>query len=142
MSETKHETILEKRNFPFAKPRRWQNRKTKKQFKVLPWFQPIDDSSRFDFKGLMLDIVPELKNDIIAMSEVYSGMVVLCGWQIHNDAGLWFCMEHGIEDQFEDLGYWVETEGEEHICFPLTKKSVAKAKRLKKKKKEKKKIWG
>lgn len=131
-------SLKDLKEFPLAKPRRWINRKTGKNFKVLPWFQPAEENSRFDFKGLMQDIFPEYKNDIMGMSEMYSGLVIQCGWQLYNDAGVWFCIQRKsqVEKQFKDVGYWVETTGPEHVPFPLTKESVAKAKALKKKKQQ------
>lgn len=133
------ETPKTLREYPYARARRWQNKRSKKYFKVIPWFQPIDNESRFDFRGMLLDIVPELENDVMAMKEIYSGMVVNCGWQLLNDAGCWFTFEHGIEDQFADLGPWKDEEGINEPTFPLTKKSAARAKRQAAKKKKAKK---
>ena len=56
----------EGRNFPFAKARRWRNKNLGEgkgvpgEFKVLPWFQPIDNESRIDFKCLLKDLIPKI----------------------------------------------------------------------------------
>jgi hypothetical protein len=120
----------EGRNFPFAKARRWRNKTiadgaTKpKEFKVLPWFQPIDNESRIDFKCLLKDLMPEMSDDMLAEFDVYSGLMLHVGWQIHNDAGMWLCLQKNLQDQFEDLGDWKDEDGKEEPPFPLTEKSI------------------
>lgn len=123
-----------KRKFPFAKARRWRNKNGDglSHFKVLPWFQPIAEDSRLDFRGLIKDLLPELADDMLAEFNCYSGLVVHVGWQILNDAGVWFCVQHGIEDQFEDLGEWVDGEGPDaKIVMALTTESIEKEKQEK-----------
>lgn len=99
-----------KRTFPLALPRRWRNKqngKDGKDLKVLPWFQPIDNESRFDFKGMLSELVPEFKNDVMGSFEAYSGLVVQVGWLVENENRIWIGLI-GIENRelFEDLGPW------------------------------------
>lgn len=111
----------EERKFPFAKARRWRNKISGKEFKVLPWFQPVGEESRFDFKGLIRDLFPEFTNDVLAEFNCYSGLVIHAGWQLHNDAGVWFCVQHGeVETHFDDLGDFKEEDGPVEKPFPLT----------------------
>lgn len=120
----------EGRNFPFARPRRWRNKTLGEgkgvpgEFKVLPWFQPIDNESRIDFKCLLKDLMPELSDDMMAEFEIYSGLMVHAGWQLHNDAGMWFCIQRELKDQFDDLGDWDDKDGKQIPAFPLTEKSM------------------
>jgi len=120
----------EGRNFPFAKARRWRNKNLGEgkgvpgEFKVLPWFQPIDNESRIDFKCLLKDLMPEMSEDMLAEFDVYSGLMLHVGWQLHNDAGMWFCIQKELKDQFDDLGDWDDKDGKEIPAFPLTEKSM------------------
>ncbi len=98
----------ETRKFPLATPRRWKNKQSGKEHKVLPWFQPIDDASRFDFKGMMKEIAPEVfTNDILANCECYSGLVMQLGWMIENENRIWIgVMQMDMTETFEDVGAW------------------------------------
>jgi hypothetical protein len=115
------------RMFPYTQAHRWKNKEAGTEFKVLPWFQPMAEYSRMDFRGLLKDLLPEMSDDVLAEFNCYSGLVVHAGWQLHNDAGVWFCVQHGIEEHFEDLGVWKDEDGEAKISIPLTKESMAKA---------------
>ena len=118
----------EGRNFPFAKARRWKSKLNGKHFKVVPWFQPIDNESRLDFKGLFKEIEPTLfTDDFLANFNVYSGLVIHLGWQIYNDAGVWFCIQMGLQEHYEDLGDWKDEDGKSEPAFPLTKQTIAEA---------------
>lgn len=95
------------RKFPFAMPRRWKNKENGKEVKVLPWFQPVEERSQFDFKGLMKELMPEIfEGDHMADFECYKGLVMFCGWQIENENNIWFCLPANVKDQFDDLGEW------------------------------------
>ena len=109
------------RTFPHAKPRRWKSKIDEKEFKVVPWFQPIDNESRFDFQGLLKEIEPDLfTDDTLAEFKVYSGLMLHLGWQLYNDAGTWLCMQMGLEEHFDDIGEWHEEDGPSVPSFPLT----------------------
>ena|ERR1035437_1188596 len=111
------------REFPYMRPRRWLQKKSKKYFKVLPWFQPLDNESRLDFKALFRDLVPELGFDkAMGKMEIYSGLVMHCGYQIYNDGGMWFCIEHHGKQFFKDCGLWDEEKHGKSIPMrPVTK---------------------
>lgn len=127
------------REFPYMKPRRWQNKKSKKYFKVVPWFQPIDNESRLDFKALFKDLVPEFGDDVLAEMEIYSGLVMHCGYQLYNDGGMWFCVQHSGKDFFKDCGPWIEEKhGQAVPTFPISKKGDALVKEAKAKARKKK----
>lgn len=106
------------RNYPYCRPRRWRSKQdSTKQFKVVPWFQPIDNESKYDFKGLIKEIDPTFTDDVLADFEVYSGLVVHMGWQLLNDHGIWFCLQKNLENQFEDLGAWYDNDGPRTVAF-------------------------
>lgn len=95
--------------FPYAHPKRWKNKLNGKEVKALPWFQPIDTSSAFDFAGFMKELLPEIfEGDAMADLEVYKGLVMNVGWQIQNEHDVWFCFPKSVAEQFEDLGFWHE----------------------------------
>ena len=112
--EKKPDHTFEK-GFHHCQPRCWRNKdKTDGRFlKVVPWFGPLGDDSRFDFKGLMKDCFPELmKDDVMKDFEVYSGLVMQIGWMIENENRMWFGLV-GVEEMrvlFDDLGPWKEAE--------------------------------
>ena len=98
--------------FPHAKPRCWRSKSQPEAglFKVLPWYQPIGDESRIDFKGIFKDLFPEMTEDVMSGAHIYSGLVLQVGFMVEGSNGVWigvgdpaFCKE-----QFEDLGAWDE----------------------------------
>lgn len=106
------------REFPFMRPRRWKQKQSGKFFKVLPWFQPFDNETRIDFKGLFRDLVPELELDkAMGKMEIYSGLVMHAGYQILNDGGMWVCMGHSTKKFFKDVGEWDEEKHGQQIPF-------------------------
>lgn len=114
------------------RPRRWQQKLSKKYFKVLPWFQPFDNESRIDFKGLFKDIVPELKLDkAMGKQEIYSGLVMHAGYQLLNDGGMWMCVGHNLKKYFKDVGEWDEAQHGVQVPFlkAVTKEGEARRKK-------------
>lgn len=96
-------------NYELCRARRWINKESGKEVKALPWFQPLADDSRMDMVGLMKEVAPELfTNDVMKDFEVYSGLVLRVGWLIRNEHDVWFGVAKGVEDQFEDLGFYGE----------------------------------
>lgn len=123
------------REFPFMKPRCWvhKDKKARAQkgyFKVLPWFQPLDNESRIDFKGLMKDLAPDLfTKDVMANVEFFSGLISFCGYQIYNDGGMWLCMEPHGKKFFKDLGEWDEAKyGKPVPVLPVTESGIERKK--------------
>jgi hypothetical protein len=99
------------RKFINARARLWKNKTTGKKFKVLPWFQPMEDRSEFDYKGMVKDCFPELEKDFLCEWDCYRGTVLHLGWMLENENGCWFgLMPISIRDQFEEIGYWSEEE--------------------------------
>ena len=95
------------RKFIHAMPRKWKNKHSGKIFKALPWFVPLDDESRFDFKGLMKDLIPEFKNDVLKDFECYSGLLMQAGWMLENENHCWLGLTGlDVKELFEDLGEW------------------------------------
>ncbi len=95
------------RKFVYAMPRKWKNKESGKILKVVPWFMPLDDESRFDFKGLIKECVPELGNDVLSDFECYSGLLMQAGWMMENSNGCWLGLVGiNMKDHFEDMGEW------------------------------------
>lgn len=92
--------------YPYAVPRRWKNKISGKEYKVVPWFVPMEKESRFDFVGLIKECFPELVNDQFSDFEVYKGLVLRAGWLIENEHNVYFALPMNIKDQFEDIGEW------------------------------------
>jgi len=117
--ETPTPEVPKPREFANMRPRKWQN-KTKPEIyaKVLPWFQPLDDNSRMDFKGLISELEPGLK-DHMKDFNAYSGLVLHIGWMVYTEQSVWWGMPLGVEEQFNDLGYWdPEVDGKGEMKLP------------------------
>ena len=112
MTETKaNEVKPTARSFENCKPRKWKNKESGKLFKVLPWFQPMDNESRFDFKGMLKDVLPELGEDILQDFECYSGLLLQVGWMMENENRMWLgLMGMDMNQYFEDLGHWTDED--------------------------------
>ena len=61
---------------------------------------------------------------MLAEFDVYSGLMLHVGWQLHNECGMWFCIQKELKEQFDDLGDWDDKDGKEVPTFPLTEKSM------------------
>src|ERR1019366_5247892 len=102
---------LPDRRFPYSMPRKWRNKeRPEKIIQVLPWFQPLEESSQFDFIGIFRDVFPEMAGDLLENREIYRGLVLQAGWQIRNGNNVWVCAPMMIQDHFEDLGEWPKDE--------------------------------
>ena len=99
------------REFPYARPRRWKHKENGNEVKVIPWFVPVDNSSKFDFKGLMKEIEPGLfTDDVLGEFEVYSGLVMSFGWLMENAQNVWIGMPRNSREYFDDVGPWFKQE--------------------------------
>jgi hypothetical protein len=118
-------TPAPERKFPMAIPHKWRNKlKPETILKVVPWFQPLDNSSEFDFVGLFKECFPEMANDLMGVHEVYKGLVMQVGWQFKNTNDIWFCGPMELKEHFEDLGPW--PDGEEYKPKKIGKKKAKK----------------
>jgi hypothetical protein len=114
-------TIVGERKFPFARSRKWINKKRPTTvLKVLPWFQPLDEKSEFDYAGLINDIFPEFSDG----AEIYRGTVMQLGWQVLNEHGIWLCMPMSVKEHFKDVGEW--PVGEEYHPKKISRKKKTK----------------
>lgn len=99
------------RTYPFATPRCWRNKQNQLLYKVVPWFQPIDNDSRIDFVGLFDEIEPKMFRDVMGKHEIYSGLVMQLGYLVESENRMWFgLIVDDPEEMFEDIGPWVEAE--------------------------------
>lgn len=103
---------MSERNFQLATPRHWKNKESGKSLKVVPWFLPIDNESRLDFKGLLKEVEPTLfTDDVMADVEIYSGLVMQVGWLCENENNVWLGLAPvSMKEHFDDLGLWSERE--------------------------------
>ena len=99
------------RSYPFATPRCWKNKENSQLYKVVPWFQPIDNDSRIDFVGLFKEIEPNMLQDVMGDMEIYSGLVMQLGYLVESENRMWFGLIGGNwEEMFEDIEPWNEAE--------------------------------
>lgn len=79
-------------------------------FKVIPWFQPMDDASRFDLKGMLKDLEPSFSEDYLARFEVYSGLVVHIGYSLETAPNVYVSIPVTAINQFKHLGVWKKSD--------------------------------
>jgi hypothetical protein len=102
------------------KPRCWQNKKNQKYYKVVPWFQPFDTESEFDFVGLMREIDPTIfTDDLMGDFHVHKGLLLRMGWLIYTENQTWWGVPYSreLEAEFEDLGLWEDKYESERKKF-------------------------
>ena len=99
------------RSYPFATPRCWKNKENNQLYKVVPWFQPIDNDSRINFVGLFQEIEPTMLQDVMGDMEIYSGLVMQLGYLVESENRMWFgLIVDDPKEMFEDIGPWNEAE--------------------------------
>lgn len=62
-------------------PQYWQHKKTKKKFRVMPWWECLDDQTLLSEKDLPPDMTDGRKYKIGALIQV--------GWLLENEHGVW-----------------------------------------------------
>lgn len=79
-------------------PRIWQNKKTKKKVRVMPWWETMKDGEieQVDDMGRMFT---EMSGRLCKW-----GVLVQIGYLLENEHGVWFGVGPGAEKGFKDLG--------------------------------------
>lgn len=110
------------------KPRCWQNKDNKKYYKVVPWFQPFDTESEFDFMGILKELDPRLAGDLMEDFHVHKGLLLRMGWLIYTENQTWWGVPYSkeLETTFDDLGLWKDEYESERMKMDLSNPNKAK----------------
>lgn len=72
----------------------WQHKKTKKLFRVMPWWETVPSSDVIGDKELP---IPEIG------TPWKFGMLVQIGYLLENDHGVWFGFNSKVRESFQEI---------------------------------------
>ncbi len=84
-------------------PRRWLNTTSKKEIRVMPWWETVKDGEieKVDEMGQMI-------SESIGGRPCKFGILVQIGYLLENEFGVWFGVGPKAATAFKDLGEWKE----------------------------------
>ena len=83
-------------------PRLWQHKKTRKKFRVMPWWETITD----DGNGIAkVDDLGKMITEVAGRSCKF-GVIYQIGFLLENEHGVWFGFSTDVSKEFKDLGEW------------------------------------
>jgi hypothetical protein len=87
-------------------PRLWENKESKLQLRVMPWWEVVKDGE-IEEVDVLGNMVAE-----IADRPCKFGLLTQIGYLIENDHGIWFGVNLSAAEGFEDKGPWGEKKSE------------------------------